>query len=29
MTAEQIKEMRARVAHLKRFVRVEDRMAKT
>ena len=29
MTAEQIKEMRARVTHLKRFVRVEERMAKT
>ncbi len=28
MTAEQIKEMRERVAHLKRFVRVEERLAK-
>src|ERR1051325_7282174 len=29
MTAEQIKVMRSRVAHLKRFVRVEERMAKS
>lgn len=29
MTAEQLKEMRERVAHLKRFVRVEERTAKT
>lgn len=28
MTVEQIKEMRARVAHLKRFVRVDERLAK-
>jgi peptide chain release factor 2 len=29
MTAEQLKEMRERVAHLKRFVRVDERAAKT
>jgi peptide chain release factor 2 len=29
MTAEQLKEMRERVAHLKRFVRVDERTAKT
>jgi peptide chain release factor 2 len=29
MTAEQLKEMRERVAHLRRFVRVEERTAKT
>jgi peptide chain release factor 2 len=29
MTAEQIKEMRGRVTHLKRFIRVDERMAKT
>jgi len=29
MTVEQLKEMRSRVAHLRKFVRYEDRMAKT